>query len=79
MAKKSKPNKTKSKQSSGSGQASGTGKYILDGLVALARPMVNSEKEWSVERMNELANAAQEYAISLDETPNLAKYLYYGS
>ena len=69
MAKKSKPNRAKPKQSSV------TRNYILDGLVALARPMVNSEKEWSVERMNELANAAQEYATSLDEIPSLANYI----
>jgi hypothetical protein len=36
--------------------------------------MVNTEKEWGVERMTELANAAQEYATSLEETPNLAGY-----
>jgi CHASE3 domain sensor protein len=69
MARKSKPNRTRSKQ------ASGTRRYILDGLVGLARPMVNSEKEWMVERMSELANASQEYATSLDETPNLASYI----
>jgi sugar/nucleoside kinase (ribokinase family) len=82
MAKKSTRgrNKKQSKQSAHNGNGSqskrspGTGKYIFDGLVAMVRPMVNTEKEWGVERMTELANAAQEYATSLEDTPNLAGY-----
>jgi hypothetical protein len=82
MAKKSTRdrNRKQSKQSARKGNRSqskrstGTGKYIFDGLVAMVRPMVNTEKEWGVERMTELANAAQEYATSLEETPNLARY-----
>src|SRR5215213_559350 len=68
MAKKSKPRRSRNQGTSGKSN------YIWEGLVSLGRPLVNTEKEWGVEKMNELANATQEYAASLEDTPNLAGY-----
>jgi hypothetical protein len=68
MAKKSKPRRSRNQRTSGKSN------YMWDGLVSLMRPLVNTEKEWGVEKMNELANATQEYAASLEGTPNLSAY-----
>ncbi len=64
----------RNRNGSQSKRSTGTGRYIFEGLVAMVRPMVNTEKEWGVERITELAYATQEYATSLEETPNLAGY-----
>lgn len=69
MAKKSKRNRTRSAK-----QSSGTSSYIFEGLVAMARTLVNAKKEWGVEKMNELADATQEYAKSFEDIPTLGGY-----
>ena len=82
MAKKSTRGRSKAKseqsawnrKGSQSKRSTATGRYIFDGLLAMVRPIVNTEKDWGVERMTELANATQEYATSLEDTPNLADY-----
>ena len=69
MAKKSKRNRTRSAK-----QSSGTSSYIFDGLVAMARTLVNTKKEWGVEKMNAFADATQEYAKSFEDIPTLGGY-----
>ena len=69
MAKKSKRKATRSAK-----QSSGTSNYFFEGLVAMARTLVNAKKEWGVEKMNELADATQEYARSIEDIPTLSGY-----
>lgn len=69
MAKKSKRKTTRSAK-----QSSGTSNYFFEGLVAMARTLVNAKKEWGVEKMNELADATQEYAKSFEDIPTLGGY-----
>ena len=69
MAKKSKRKATRNAK-----QSSGTSSYIFEGLVAMARTLVNAKKEWGVEKMNELADATQEYAKSFEDIPTLGAY-----
>ena len=40
----------------------------------MARTLVNAKKEWGVEKMNELADATQEYAKSIEDIPTLGGY-----
>ncbi len=68
MAKKSKRNRRQTQRSSG------TATYLFDGLVAMARPLVDSQKELGVEKMNEFADATQDYATSLEGSFNLGGY-----
>ncbi len=75
MAKKSKRKATRSAK-----QSSGTSNYFFEGLVAMARTLVNAKKEWGVEKMNELADATQEYAKSIEDIPTLGRLCQgYGS
>jgi hypothetical protein len=69
MAKKSKRNRTR-----GSKQPQGTSSYIFDGLVAMARTLVNTKKEWGVEQMYEFAEATKQYAKSLEDIPSIGGY-----
>lgn len=69
MAKKSKRNRRP-----GQKQPVGTSGYIFDGVMAMARSLVNTKKEWGVEKMHEFADATQEYAASLEGLPNVGGY-----
>lgn len=69
MAKKSKLNRARSAK-----QSSGTSNYFFEGLLAMARTLVNAKKEWGVEKMKELADATQEYAKSFEDIPTLGGY-----
>jgi hypothetical protein len=69
MAKKSKRSRTQSAK-----QSLGTSSYIFEGLVAMARTLVNAKKEWGVEKMNEFADATEEYAKSFEDIPTLGSY-----
>ena len=66
MAKKSKRNRTQ-----GTKQPQGTSSYIFDGLVAMARTLVNAKKESGVEKMYEFADATKQYAKSLEDIPSI--------
>jgi hypothetical protein len=68
MAKKSKHNRTPTARSGG------TAAFLFNGLVALVRPLVESQKELGVEKMTELANATQDYATALESNFNLGGY-----
>jgi hypothetical protein len=68
MAKKSKENTKQTRRSSG------TATYLFDGLVAMARPLAESQKELGVEKLTELAVATQDYATSLESNFNLGGY-----
>ena len=69
MAKKSKRIKSQA-----STQPQGAINYIYDGAVALARTVVNSKKEWSVEKLYGLAEVTKQYAQSLEDIPDLGAY-----
>ena len=69
MAKKFKRNRMQ-----GSKQRKGTSSYIFDGLLAMARTLVNAKKDWGVEKMYEFAEATKQYAKSLEDIPSLGGY-----
>lgn len=67
MAKKSKRNST-------NGSSSGASGYIFDSVVAMARTLANTRKDWGVEKIHGFADATQEFAGSLKEFPGLGGY-----
>lgn len=69
MAKKSKRNRRQ-----GSQQSLGSSGYIFDGVMAMARTLVNTKKDWGVEKMYEFADATQKYASALEDIPNVGGY-----
>lgn len=69
MAKKSKRNRSHGRKS-----PSATSGYIFDSVMALARTVVNTRKDWGVAKMYEFADATQEYAASLEGIPNVGGY-----
>ncbi len=65
---------SKRKRTQGAKQASGTPGYIFDGAMAMARTLLNTKKDWGVEKLYEFADATQEYAAALDGIPNVGGY-----
>lgn len=69
MAKKSKAKKSTHRE-----QSSAKTGYIFDGVVGLLRTLGNTQKDWGVEKITEIADATKEYASSLKDIPTVGNY-----